>query len=282
MSLPPNTCDSHCHIIGPASDFPLRGQVDPSKPSPDYPKAMLAALHAQLGIDRAVVVQSARHGNDNAAIEDAVRSSAGRWLGIAVVAPAVADEELARLAAAGIRGVRFNFMRHIHASAPIDAVIALTHRLARHQLHLQVHFESDLIHSLAPYLKASAVPVVIDHMGRVDAKQGPEHPNFAALMQLLADDRFLVKVSGIDRIDADPPYSAGCELTRRLAERYPDRCLWGSDWPHLNHTHVPDDRMLVRLIDTIAPDAGLRERLLVRNPERLYRFPPTTTHQEAR
>jgi 2-pyrone-4,6-dicarboxylate lactonase len=135
-----------------------------------------------------------------------------------------------------------------------------------------VHFESSLVHTLAAPLSRSAVPVVIDHMGRVDASLGAGHADFAALLALMKNPLFRVKVSGIDRIDARPPYGRGIALARTLVQAYPDRCLWGTDWPHPNHTHVPDDATLVDALADIAPTQALREQLLVHNPENFYRF----------
>ncbi|RTZ45508.1 amidohydrolase [Candidimonas sp. SYP-B2681] len=271
--LPALACDSHVHVFGPRPRFPYAQglKVTPK----DAPKEALYALHKRLGIERCVVVQSATHGYDNSATEDAIKHGQGRYLGIALVAPDVSDAELSRLASAGFRGVRFNFMKHL-AGADIDSIVALTPRLAQHGMHLQVHFESSLVHELGLALRRSAVPVVIDHMGRVDARLGTGHVDFQALMRLLDDDQFFVKVSGIDRVDADAApeerYRHGEVLARALVERFPDRVLWGTDWPHPNHTHIPDDGALVNALERIAPNEEALQKLLVRNPQMLYRF----------
>jgi 2-pyrone-4,6-dicarboxylate lactonase len=270
LRLPPRACDSHVHVFGPAARFAFAPGRNFTPV--DAPKETLFALHRKLGIDRCVIVQSAVHGFDNRVVEDAIAAGEGRYLGVALVPANVADTELRRLAAAGFRGVRFNFMKHLAASASVDDIVALTHRLKPAGLHLQVHFESSLVHSLAEPLARSAVPVVIDHMGRVDAALGAEHADFAALRDLLKNPLFHVKVSGIDRIDARPPYAQGVALARNLLESYPDRCLWGTDWPHPNHTHVPDDGVLVDALAGIAATPQLLEQLLVHNPQRLYRF----------
>ncbi|MVW72825.1 amidohydrolase [Bordetella sp. 15P40C-2] len=273
LRLPPLACDTHVHVFGPRPKFPYAGglKVTPQ----DAPKEKLYALHKRLGIERCVIVQSAVHGHDNSVVQDAIEHGEGRYLGIALVQPDVADAELERLARAGFRGVRFNFMSHL-VGVDIDDVIALTPRLAGHGLHLQVHFESKLVHELGPKLKQSHVPVVIDHMGRVDARLGAQHEDFQALMRLLDTDRFWVKVSGIDRIDANAPpeerYRAGEALARTLVDRFPDQVLWGSDWPHPNHTHIPDDGALVDALSIIAADAVVLHKLLVQNPQSLYRF----------
>ena len=271
LTLPPGACDSHVHVFGPATRFPYaaaRGFTPV-----DAPKEALFALHRQLGIERCVIVQSLVHGFDNRVVEDTIAAGGGRYLRVALVPPDVADAELARLASVGFRGVRFNFMKHLVNDAGIDRIMALTHRLAPHGLHLQVHFESSLIHTLAAPLARSAVPVVIDHMGRVDATLGPEHEDFAALHALLQNPLFRVKVSGIDRVSRGADYADGIVLARLLVNDFPERCLWGTDWPHPNHHHVPDDGVLVDALSEIAPDAAQREQLLVTNPQAFYRFP---------
>ena len=274
LRLPTGTCDAHVHVFGPPEQFaynPLR-QITPVA----APRDTLYALHRTLGIERCVIVQSMVHGMDNRVVEDAIAHGEGRYLGVALVPVDVPDAELARLAKAGMRGVRFNFMRHLGAGADVREVLALTPRLAAHGLHLQVHFESALVHELGPWLVQSEVPVVIDHMGRVDARLGAQHEDFQALMRLLDTPHFWVKLSGIDRIDAhadpDQRYQQGVVLAQQLWRHHAERCVWGSDWPHPNHTHIPDDAALVDAIAQIVPDEGGRQSLLVDNPQRLYRF----------
>ncbi len=274
LRLPTGACDAHVHVFGPPEQFaynPLR-QITPVA----APRDTLYALHRTLGVERCVIVQSMVHGMDNSVVEDAIAHGEGRYLGVALVPVDVPDAELARLAKAGMRGVRFNFMRHLGAGADVREVLALTPRLAAHGLHLQVHFESALVHELGPWLVQSEVPVVIDHMGRVDARLGAQHEDFQALMRLLDTPHFWVKLSGIDRIDAhaDPEqrYQQGVVLAQQLWRHHAERCVWGSDWPHPNHTHIPDDAALVDAIAQIVPDEGGRQSLLVDNPQRLYRF----------
>jgi 2-pyrone-4,6-dicarboxylate lactonase len=272
--LPPGACDAHVHVFGPPERFaysPL-SQITPVA----APRDTLFALHRTLGIERCVIVQSMVHGLDNRVVEDAIAHGEGRYLGVALVPVDVPDAELARLALAGMRGVRFNFMRHLGAGADVREVLALTPRLAAHGLHLQVHFESALVHDLGPWLLQSQVPVVIDHMGRVDARLGPQHEDFQAVLRLLDAPDVWVKLSGIDRIDAqaapDEHYARGVALAQQLWRAHGDRCVWGSDWPHPNHTHIPNDAALVDAIPKIVPDAAGQQALLVDNPQRLYRF----------
>ncbi|MFN7751822.1 MAG: amidohydrolase family protein [Pseudomonadota bacterium] len=274
LRLPPGACDAHVHVFGPRDRYPY-SEARPMSPV-EAPREALFALHRTLGIERCVIVQSMMHGHDNRVVEDAIAAGQGRYLGVALVAPEVPDAELARLARAGFRGVRFNFMRHLRSGADVHEVLALTPRLAAHGLHLQVHFESSLVHELAPLLARSEAPVVIDHMGRVDARLGPAQPEVRALLRLLDTPGFWIKLSGIDRIDAhaEPQarYAHGVALAREIFRAHGDRCVWGTDWPHPSHTHIPDDAVLVDALAQIVPDEAGRRSLLVDNPQRLYRF----------
>ena len=273
--LPPGACDAHVHVFGPADRFAYAD--DRSFTPVDAPKETLFALHRRLGIERCVIVQSMVHGLDNRVVSDAIAAGGGRYLGVALVRPDVSLAELRALAAVGYRGVRFNFTAHLGSGIEPAALPGFCQRLADADMHLQVHFASGRIHDLSPLLLRSPVPVVIDHMGRVDARLGVDHPDFRQLCALLDTGRFLVKISGIDRIDSGvpldvPPYPHGIVLARHLVERFSERCLWGTDWPHPNHTHVPDDGVLLNALAAIVPDASLRHRILVDNPAVFYKF----------
>lgn len=270
LVLPANACDTHVHVFGPVSEFPYAPKR--SFTPADAGKDTLFALHRHLGIARCVIVQSACHGYDNSVVEDAIAAGAGNYLGVALVPLDVPRAELQRLAKAGFRAVRFNFMKHLNTGASVEDVVALTPMLADLGLHLQIHFESQLVHSLGPVLQRAACDVVIDHMGRVDASEGRDGKDFAGLMRLMETPHFYVKVSGIDRIDATPPYVHGIARARDLLNHVPDRVLWGSDWPHPNHTHIPDDGALVDSLAQFSTDPARLQALLVDNPQRLYRF----------
>jgi 2-pyrone-4,6-dicarboxylate lactonase len=272
--LPAGACDTHVHVFGPVSLFPYAPDA-PFRPH-EAPKEKLFAMHAMLGIERCVIVQSSCHGFDNRVVADVLRAKNGAYLGVALV-PASADAAaLKGLAAQGFRGVRFNFMRHLGSGAKIEDVVALTRRLEPLGLHLQVHFESSLIHELAPWFRKSAVPVVVDHMARIDASGGLDQPDFRALLDLLQDDRVHVKVSGSERCSKlGPPYEDAVPFARKLVAEFGDRTLWGTDWPHPNLNHVPDDGRLADLLLQIAPAETQRQALLVDNPGRFYRFAAT-------
>lgn len=274
LLLPSLSCDSHVHVFGPVSRFPFdeNRKINPV----DAPKETLFALHRKYGLQRCVIVQSVVHGFDNSVVEDAIQAGGGNYLGVALVPIHVKDAELSRLANAGFRGVRFNFMKHLSTGSAVQEVVQMTKRLATFGMHLQVHFESALVHELGTELRKSSVPVVIDHMGRIDARLGINQPDLNALMRLLEEDDFYVKISGIDRIDASPlnndGYSAGIGVAAMLTNQFPDKCFWGTDWPHPNHTHIPDDGVLVDALNQIAPTPAILKKILVDNPQSFYKF----------
>ncbi len=194
LRLPAGACDAHCHVFGPAARFPFAPERT-STPV-DAPWEALVALHRKLGITRTVLVQASCHGTDNSAMLDAIGKSAGTCRGVAMVRRDVSDAELDRLHAGGVRGIRFNFVTHLGRDADPDAVRDLAGRIARLGWHAVVHFDANRLETLAPVLKSLPVPMVIDHMGRVDASKGLDQPAYAMLAALMADDRFWVKVCG--------------------------------------------------------------------------------------
>jgi 2-pyrone-4,6-dicarboxylate lactonase len=270
LRLPPGSWHTHCHVLGPTDKYPFASTttINPA----DAPKEKLFALHAMLGIERCVIVQTATHGTDNRVTEDALAAKGGAYLGVALLPTTVSDAELRRLDGGGFRGVRFNFMRHLHQAATLDEVMALTPRLANIGWHLQVHMDGAFIADMAQALERSPVPVVIDHIGRVDAGLGLEQAPFAQLLRLMRNDKFWVKVSGCDRISrAGPPYADAVPFARKLVMEFPDRVVWGTDWPHPHHKGpVPDEGELVDIVAEIAPSDELRHKLMVDNPGRLY------------
>lgn len=267
---PPGAVDAHCHVLGPMARFAFspRAKYQPADAGPE----MLFALRDRLGFSRNVIVQASCHGTDNRAMLDAVARSDGRARGVAVVDPATGAGELAALDVAGIRGVRFNFLKRLVDDAPRGAFLELSRRLPA-GWHVVVYFEAELLEGLRGFLEAIAVPVVIDHMGRPDVGEGPDGPDMRALRALLdarADIWF--KATCPDRLDpAGPPWDAFAAAVSPLVYDYPERCLWGTDWPHPNmQQSVPDDGHLVDMIARIAPTGELQDKLLVANPMRLY------------
>ena len=271
LRLPPGSCDAHFHVFGPQAVFPFAAERRFTPP--DAPKEKLFALHARLGIERGVVVQSAVHGYDNSAAADLMKGKK-QYLGIALVPPDAHSSILSTLHSQGFRGARFQYMRHLGAPTPIEEVLRFASRLAQFGWHLQIHLEADLLGEMSAALGRSPVPVVIDHMARIDASQGLRQKPFLHLQQLLENPNIWVKVSGVERASrAGPPYADAVPFARRLVEAFGDRVLWGTDWPHPNHHGpVPDDGDLVDALAQIAPAEAQRQALLVDNPARFYGF----------
>jgi 2-pyrone-4,6-dicarboxylate lactonase len=267
FALPPNACDAHCHVIGPANVFPYtKGQMAEL----DAPKAMLAAFHRHIGAARTVFVQSFAHGTDNRAMLDAIADDPMNLRGVALVDDSFTEQDFARLHAGGIRAVRFHFTDH-HPPTDMALFHRVVARIAGLGWHAQIHPVASEIAPLVPVLRALPIPFVIDHMGRVPAKDGVAQPAFRALLDLVRLPHGWVKVSGSERTDF-PPYDGAVALARALVAAAPDRVVWGSDFPHPGSSHEFEDADLIDLIPRFAPDATTQRRILVDNPARLYGF----------
>lgn len=269
---PPGACDAHCHVFGPAARFPYapdRTYTPPDSGIDDY-----EALRTRLGLSRAVFVQASCHGIDNAAMTDALRSGDGRYGGVAVIDGSFSDADLDELHEAGVRGARFNFVAHLGGAPDLDEFRRLVERVARLDWHVVLHFDAKDLTRYVDLLDQMPTRYVIDHMGRVDASAGIEQEPFQRLLELTADDRCWVKVSGAERLTADgsPPYDDVVPYARALISAAPDRILWGTDWPHPNVRHMPDDGDLVDVLARFAPDEATRDQILVTNPTTLYDF----------
>ncbi len=270
--VPPHgAVDAHCHVFGPGDRFPYAAE---RKYTPcDAPKETLFALRDFLGFDRSVIVQASCHGRDNAALVDALRSSDGTAKGVAVVRYDVSEDELKELDDAGVRAVRFNFVKRLVDATPRENYLRVAEKIAPLGWHIVVYFEAPELESLTPFLTSLPGTIVVDHMGRPDVAKGVDDPDFQRFIRLLDDNpNIWTKVSCPERLTVQgPPYDDVVPFQRTLVERFPDRVLWGTDWPHPNMTWiVPDDGELVDLIPRIAPTQRLQQSLLVDNPTRLY------------
>ena len=271
FAAPAGAVDAHCHVFGPGAVFPYAPQ---RKYTPgDAPKEALFGLRDFLGFARNVIVQASCHGTDNAAMIDALLAAGRRARGIAVVDPDVTSAELTTMHAAGVRGVRFNFLKRLVDTTPRDHYLRVVDKIVPLGWHIVVYFEAPELSALAPFLTTLPTVVVVDHMGRPDVSLGTADPQWRQFIDLVdTHANFRVKVSGAERLSqTGPPYDDVVPFGRELVERFPDRVLWGTDWPHPNmETHVPDDGALVDFIPRIAPNADSARRLLVDNPLRLY------------
>jgi predicted TIM-barrel fold metal-dependent hydrolase len=272
FKLPPDACDSHCHIFGPADRYPYA--PGRSYTPPDAPLEMFAALQAKLGIDRAVIVNASCHGDDNRPVTDAIAQSGGRYRGIANVSESTTDRELQDLHEAGIDGCRFAFLKRLGTGADMAGFHRIVERIAPMGWHVDIYLDPGTVAAFAPMLTKLPISYVIDHMGTLDASHGMDQPNFTALLDLLrSDEKCWVKVTGLERASASgAPFDDAVLFAARLVETAPDRVLWGTDWPHPNLKRMPNDADLVDAVPRYAANAALRQKLLVDNPSRLFGF----------
>jgi len=278
LAPPPKACDTHAHVFGPASRFPYAD--DRSYTPPDAPLAKYLGMLDTLGLARGVLVQGSAHGRDNAAMLDALARHPGRLRGVAVADADTPAVELRRWAALGVRGLRFNhFFRggalHYRGGVPLSAARALAPLMAELGWHLQLWIDVKDLPDTIPTLTSLGLPVVIDHMGRTDARAGTASPGFQSLLRLVGDGGCWVKLSGAHRLSMQAPdYADVRPFHDALLGANPERLMWGTDWPHPRiEGDMPDAGRLLDLFQQWTPDQETRRRILAANPAHLYGFP---------
>lgn len=279
FKLPAGAVDAHCHVFGPGAEFPYAPE---RKYTPcDASKVQLFALRDHLGFSKNVIVQATCHGADNRALVDALQASDGRARGIATVKRSVTDDELLRLHAAGVRGVRFNFVKRLVDFTPKDELMEIAGRINKLGWHVVIYFEAVDLPELWDFFTALPTTVVVDHMGRPDVSQPVDGPEFGLFLKFMREHgNVWSKVTCPERLSVTGPkaldgeqnaYRDVAPFARRIVDEFPDRVLWGTDWPHPNlKDHMPDDGLLVDFIPHIAPTPEQQRKLLVDNPDRLY------------
>jgi 2-pyrone-4,6-dicarboxylate lactonase len=271
FKLPEGAVDAHCHVFGPSPEFPFAPE---RKYTPcNAGKDQLFALRDHLGFARNVIVQATCHGKDNRAMVDACRSAGDLARGIASVGADITEAEIADMDEAGVRGVRFNFVKRLVDSTPQEVFLTIADKIKQFGWHIVVYFEAQDLEELEPFLKKLPTTLVVDHMGRPDVTKGVDHPDFQRFIRLMEENETIwSKVTCPERLTKDgPPYDDVVPYPAAIVERFPDRVLWGTDWPHPNmKSHMPDDGALVDFIPRIAPSPEQQQKLLVDNPMRLY------------
>lgn len=279
FEVPPGAVDAHCHVFGPGAEFPFAPE---RKYTPcDASKHQLFALRDRLGFSKNVIVQATCHGADNRALLDALAHSQDRARGVVTVRRNVTDQELRDMDAAGVRGVRFNFVRRLVDFTPKDELMEIAARIAPLGWHVVIYFEAVDLPDLWDFFTALPTTVVVDHMGRPDVTKPVDGPEFALFLKFMREHANVwSKVSCPERLSVSGPpaldgeqnaYRDVVPFARTVVETFPDRVLWGTDWPHPNlKGHMPDDGLLVDFIPHIAVTPELQRKLLVDNPNRLY------------
>jgi predicted TIM-barrel fold metal-dependent hydrolase len=272
FKAPAGSVDTHTHIFGPAAQYPFAAKR-PYSP-PDASLEMFRALHQKIGVERTVIVNATVHGFDNRVVTDAIAQSGGNYKGVGNVNNEMSDADLAALDKAGICACRFSFVRRLGGVGDMKLFRTLCERVAAIGWHVDIYLEAGTIQEFVPILKALPVTYVIDHMGTINAAKGVEDAEFKALLDLQAsDDKCWIKITGPERASATgAPFHDTVPFAKRLIDNAPDRVLWGTDWPHPNVKTMPYDGDLVDLIPLYAPDPAVQRKLLVTNPERLFKF----------
>jgi len=268
---PPLACDAHCHVFGPAAKFPYdpRAAYVPA----DAPFEDLQNLHSVLGLERAVIVHASCHGADMRVTLDAIARSGGRYRGTAIIDETYGDREFRKMHDGGIRGVRFNFVRHLGGRPDMGFFQKTVQRLKSFGWHLILHLDADDLVEFESTFRKLPVPFVIDHMGRVKAADGLAQPPFRILLDFMKNENAWVKICGAERVSSSgPPFTDAVPFARALIEAAPDRVLWGTDWPHPNVKWMPDNAGLLDLFPLMTPEPELQKKILVDNPARLYGF----------
>ncbi|NCW54380.1 MAG: 2-pyrone-4,6-dicarboxylate hydrolase [Rhodobacteraceae bacterium] len=271
FQLPKGAVDAHCHVFGPSPEFPFAPE---RKYTPcNAGKEKLFELRDHLGFTRNVIVQATCHGKDNRAMMDACRASGGLARGVASVGADITKEELSDMHEAGVRGVRFNFVKRLVDATPKSVFLEIAAKIQDFGWSTVVYFEAQDLEDLEPFLQELPGTIVIDHMGRPDVKNGVDHIDFKRFISLLENNSSIwSKVTCPERLTvAGPPYDDVVPFYQAIVDRFEDRVLWGTDWPHPNmKSHMPDDGALVDYIPRIARTVQQQEKLLVTNPTRLY------------
>ena len=269
--LPKNATDAHCHVFGPRDIFPYH--ADATYWPPDNGKNKLKKLHDHLGIERAVIVQASCHGLDNRAMLDAIASSNGAYKGVCIANKDFTDKQFEELNEGGVRGIRFNFVKHLGGAPDLVGMKNVLERVKQYGWHLVIHVNAEDIIAYENFFNQfKDMQIIVDHMGRVPTHLGIDQPAFKVLLDFMQRDNWWVKVSGSERISkSGPPFYDAIPYAQSLIQTAPDRILWGTDFPHPNiKEHMPNDGHLVDLVSLFTNDESLRKKILVDNPASLY------------
>lgn len=272
---PQGACDAHVHLVADAHEFPLwDGRVENPAPGPDlggWLKLYRAHLET-LGFSRGLIVHSILYGTDNSVTIEAVRRMGPGFRGVGLLPDGASEQAIERFAGQNMAAVRLNY---VHGGVlSWDGAKEMAPALATRDLHIQMLAHADQhIALLEDDIRALPVTVVFDHIGWPAADFSPESAGFKALCRLLADGKVWVKLSGLYRM-CNAPYDKTNALVSALIAANPERCLWGSDWPHLMlaEAKMPSAAKLLDAFDAVVPDDATRQRILVDNPVQLLGF----------
>jgi 2-pyrone-4,6-dicarboxylate lactonase len=270
--VPAGAVDAHCHVFGPGDIFPFAPE---RKYTPcDASWEQLFALRDFLGFEKNVVVQATCHGSDNSALLDVLERAQGKARGVVTVKPDIEVAELERMHALGVRGVRFNYVKRLVDPKPDDYYRGIIEKIRPLGWHVVLYFEPSDLEEKKEFFNSLNIPLVIDHMGRPDVTKPVDGPEFEMFLDFMrGNSQIWCKVSCPDRlsVSGSPLYTDVVPFAKTIVEQFPDRVLWGTDWPHPNmKKEMPDDGILVDYVPSIAITPELQQKLLVTNPNNLY------------
>jgi predicted TIM-barrel fold metal-dependent hydrolase len=270
LRVPPRSCDCHAHVLGPSSRYPYVD--DRSYTPPDALPSDYLRMLDTLGLQRMVVVQASCYGEDNRRAIDAVKElGVHRARGVVMVGAGVTEDELAVMHEAGIRATRF--ITTARGGPGLEQLPEVAARVAPFGWAIEMYVPTHVWPEVLPVVEKLPVPVVFDHMGGMMANTPFDDPILQRIVRLLESGRCWTKLTGYRPSLAGPPYADVGRLARHLIARAPDRCVWGTDWPHTNiEGHMPDDGELLDQLGTWVDDEETLAQILVDNPARLYSF----------
>jgi len=270
LQAPRGACDCHMHVFD--ARYPLAAKA--RRKETDAPVSEYRKLQKALGLERVVVVQPTAYGTDNRCTLAAIAELGSGARGIAVIDDAVTDAEIARLSAAGMRGVRFRMLDN--PELPWGLLPKMAARIAAHGWHIQFQMDGRELHSREALLRSLPCELVIEHIGKFLEPVAVDHPGFQALLRLIDGGRCWVKLSGayMTSKSGPPQYEDVGVLAKALVRHAPDRMVWASNWPHPlpAGSARPDDALMLDLLLDWAPAESDRRRILADNPARLYGF----------
>ena len=270
--VPKGAVDAHCHVFGPGDIFPFAPERKYTPCDASYQQ--LFDLRDFLGFEKNVVVQATCHGADNSALLDVLERAEDRARGVVTVRPDISHDELSRMNDLGVRGVRFNYVKRLVDPKPDDYYRQIIEKIKPFGWHVVLYFEPSDLKEKYDFFTSLGVPVVIDHMGRPDVTKPVDGEEFALFLKFMSENESVwSKVSCPDRLSfsGSPLYADVVPFAKTIVEEFPDRVLWGTDWPHPNmKKEMPDDGILVDYVPSIATTVALQEKLLVTNPNNLY------------
>lgn len=271
FNAPPKSCDAHCHVFGPRDIFPYSDKA--SYWPPDSDKYALKRLHNKLGIERAVLVQASCHGIDNRGMLDAIKSSNGAYRGVCIADDSFSENDFQDLHDGGVRGVRFNFVKHLGGAPNLEMMKTVLDRVKPLGWHLVIHVNAEDIIQYEDFFNQIDMDIVVDHMGRVPTTEGVAQKAYQVLCEFMHRENWWVKICGSERISIAPPFYDAIPYAQGLVEVTSERILWGTDYPHPNiKKHMPNDADLLDLLPLIARDEATQKKILVENPARIYGF----------